>query len=263
MSFETNVDLYDLRASLLSGQMFRAYDKGDHFDVLSLNHYASISQNNSTVSVECEEELNSYWYNFLHLDEDLSELRALMTTNTFLAKVFEHSKGLVVLRQDPWEALVSFIISQQKRIPQIQACVEQLCDLNGKHVYGEYYAFPTADEVCSLQLAPLKLGYRMPYVYSAAYACSQGGLDLSRYTSGQAIYQEALSVLNSIQGVGPKVANCVALYGMGHGSAFPIDTHIAKILALPEMRDFDHRKYGNLAGLLQLYLFNYALDVGL
>lgn len=264
MSFDIHAELYNLRETLTCGQMFRAYEWSlGHFDVLSLNHYAEVKQEGERIYVDCDSDDNSYWRRFFNFDQSLSLLAEKCSTNPFLAEVFEFSKGLVILRQDPWECLASFIISQQKRIPQIQACVEKLCDLNGRTITSRYCAFPTPIEISSLQLNTVGLGYRMPYIYNAAAMCSVGGLNLDAYNSDCASYMEAISVLNSLQGVGPKVADCVALYGLGHGSAFPVDTHIAKILALPEMQGFDYREYGDLAGLLQLYLFNYALANGL
>ena len=178
-----------------------------------------------------------------------------------------YGKGIRILRQDPWEALVSFIISQNKNIPAIKNCIALLCDAAGEHMtddMGEAYAaFPSPEAILGMSEERLRacgLGYRWSYVRSAAQAVAGGAPDLSALMSAEE--GETLARLTALPGVGVKVASCASLFGLHHMDAFPVDVWMKRILAheYPAGYPMDRRRPYN--GVYQQYMFFYYRDRG-
>ena len=266
MSFTVKSGSYDLEKTLKSGQVFR-YRHMDNgiYRVMSLDKVCYVRQVDDSIFVKTGEskglsEDDLYWRNYFKFSKDLNKITELTAGNVFLEKVVEYNRGLRLLRQDPWECLISFIISQQKTIPQIQANIDKLCTISGKYLGYGLFAFPQPEELLSISIAPAKLGYREKYVTSTAYEILSGNIKLDSLYPEACSYRECVQKLCSLRGVGVKVANCVALFAFGHTRAFPVDTHIDKMLKLPEMKDFKAIDYGDDAGLMQQYLFNYAIS---
>jgi N-glycosylase/DNA lyase len=179
-----------------------------------------------------------------------------------MKRATDFGAGIRILRQDKWEALCSFIISQCNNIPRIKKIVETLCstfgdpvELNGK----TFYTFPSADRVASLEaedLAPLRCGYRAPYIIDAARAVASGELNLEELSRKD--FNTALKTLKSLNGVGDKVANCVILFGLCMLNAFPIDVWMKKAIKEHYGDGFDPKIFGDYAGIAQQYMFYYA-----
>ena len=126
-----------------------------------------------------------------------------------------------------------------------------------------FYSFPPAERLAGLQaadLAPLRCGYRAPYIIDAAAAVASGALELDRLAAedGTAAKKELLK----LNGVGEKVANCVVLFGLYHMEAFPIDVWKRRALKEHFPPDFDPASLGDCAGLAQQYIFYYARSHG-
>jgi len=170
--------------------------------------------------------------------------------------------GIRILRQDKWEALCSFIISQNNHIPRIKKIVESLCSLFGKPIEVDgrlYYSFPTAETLCKLNesdLAPLRCGYRADYILSAARAVADGSLDLDAIS--QSSIPDARKELLKIRGVGNKVADCVLLFGLGLLDSFPVDVWMKRALSEHFSPDFDPAVFSPYAGIAQQYIFHYV-----
>lgn len=170
--------------------------------------------------------------------------------------------GIRILRQDAWEMLVTFIISQRKNIPAIQACVETLCTRYGAPLLqpggNVLYAFPTAQALAAAGEQALRdcaLGYRAPYVLAAAQAVAAGALDLAALeTLPDARLLEALMQQH---GVGIKVANCVALFAYGRMECAPVDVWIQRVIDQHYAGQNPFPAYGN-AGILQQWMFYFA-----
>ena len=167
-----------------------------------------------------------------------------------------------MLRQDPWEMLVSFIISQRKNIPAIKYCIEAICSRYGEPIEcaGEtQFSFPSPHRLASLEeshFLACSLGYRAKYVLSAARQIASGALDLSAIAT---LDDEALfSALLSVSGVGEKVANCVMLFGYHRLARFPRDVWINRMEAREYGGAFPLERYLDSAGALQQYLFYYV-----
>lgn len=199
----------------------------------------------------------SVWRRYFDLDRDYGALKARLCEDRRLARAVAYTPGMRVLRQEPWEALCSFILSQNNNIKRICGLVDRLCESFGQPVDGGF-AFPEPGRLAPLDvedLAPVRAGFRAKYILDAARRVSDGRLDLDAVSRMPA--EEARAALTSIHGVGAKVADCALLYGMNRVECFPQDVWIKRVMAamfpgglpaglLPE------------AGLAQQYLFHYA-----
>lgn len=230
-----------------------------------------------TITNSNEEEFESIWRQYLDLDTDYGQIKdCLNEWDHVISDATLYGHGIRILKQEPWEALISFIISQNNNIPRIKGCIEGLCRSFGKPLgsfFGkERYAFPTLealDKATEADLGPIKLGYRAKYITetSRALVAGTGTEGLNRLTQKNVTSQQAYDAITQFKGVGPKVANCILLFGLGKVDSFPIDVWVARImnhLYHFDERDkkamsqyaLDHfREYG---GYAQQYLFYYA-----
>lgn len=264
MIFEISVNNYDLSKTLKSGQVFRYRELTlGQFEVHAVNRVCQIHQEGNTLIVEDECPDNEQaWRRYFHSDLNCEKLRDLMSSNPVLRCAYAYSMGTHFLNQDPFECLISFILSQQNNIPRIQACVEKLCAVCGERLTDGSFGFPSPERILSTKLSTRGFGYRASYISDAATRVAYGLLDLDSLRSSVSTYQHAMTTLQSVRGVGAKVASCVTLFSLGYTSAFPIDVHIQRILDLPEMREFKPGNYEDYAGYIQQYLFNWALYNG-
>jgi N-glycosylase/DNA lyase len=190
-----------------------------------------------------------------------------------LQAAVERFPGLRLLRQDPWEALIAFIISQNSNEAKIRATIEALCRLAAPDAIDRP-PHPTPQELAAVDERRLRqtgMGYRAPYVLAAAKAVAEGALDPRRLPLIG--HDAARSLLMDMPGIGPKVADCILLYGCGYEEAFPIDVWVRRLLAETYMptalaepydtlRRFAWRRFGSTAGWAQHYLFHYRRRIG-
>lgn len=214
--------------------------------------------------IECAAGDIYFWLDYLDMETDYAEARRSIEVCDYLRECAAYGEGIRILRQDKWEALCSFIISQCNNIPRIKGIVEKLCSLYGEPVeapWGEARAFPTAERVADLSeeaLAPLRSGYRAPYILAAARAVAGGDIDLD--ATALLPCGEARAELKKLNGVGDKVANCVVLFGLHQLDAFPVDVWIKRALAANMPKGFDPSSLGKYAGLAQQYMFFHARE---
>lgn len=214
--------------------------------------------------IECAAGDIYFWRDYLDMETDYAEARRSIEVCDYLRECAAYGEGIRILRQDKWEALCSFIISQCNNIPRIKGIVEKLCSLYGEPMeapWGEARAFPTAERVADLSeeaLAPLRSGYRAPYILAAARAVAGGDIDLD--ATALLPCGEARAELKKLNGVGDKVANCVVLFGLHQLDAFPVDVWIKRALAANMPKGFDPSSLGKYAGLAQQYMFFHARE---
>ena len=252
-----------------SGQCFRWSKTGnDSYRILAGKRCLNLTalkdgMKEGRYSLDCgEAEFAGFWRDYFDLQEDYQGIRERIdpARDPFLHEAMEHEKGIRILRQDPWEMLVTFIISQNRNIPAICRSVELLAERGGERMRDamgqEYYAFPEPEAVAALSEADLlscKLGYRARYVHAAAEAVLCGEIDL--YALKNADEAAALSALTALTGVGPKVANCVSLFGLHHTDAFPIDVWMKRILSEQYPDGYPYERYSPYNGVYQQYMF--------
>jgi N-glycosylase/DNA lyase len=171
---------------------------------------------------------------FFRLDDDLAAVHRSLSRDPRLAQAIAKAPGLRLLRQEPWECLVSFICSTNSNIPRIAGIVERLAQSFGRPVrLGklERFTFPSPEalaETSEGQLHALGLGYRAPYVLETARAIAGGRLSLEGLVDQE--YGAGKEALMGLPGVGPKVADCVLLFALEKLEAFPVDVWLRRVL---------------------------------
>ncbi|MBQ7501041.1 MAG: DNA-3-methyladenine glycosylase 2 family protein [Clostridia bacterium] len=218
------------------------------------------------------EEFGPVWKEWLALDVDYEKVNRELTENAgendpVIAAAEKVSRGIRILRQDRWEALCSFIISQNNNIPRIKKIIEAISERWGERidspVFGTRYSFPTAEALANAgekAIYDMRTGFRAKYITDAAEKVASGKLDLEAVAGMN--NDEAFNTLLTVKGVGPKVANCALLFGFGRFGLFPIDVWIKRVLEKYYPADFDPSVYGEWAGLAQQYLFYYERYLG-
>lgn len=267
MTIQIN-DEFDLDKTINSGQCFRPC-------LVSEGYYRFIHQNSvlyirpyadNSFEIKHSGVYNAEtWDDYFDLSRNYAAARArIPADDPFMRIAGEYGKGIRILRQDPWETLISFIISQRKSIPAIRSCVEQLCSRFGEPIdtcFGTVRAFPTPERLAKASDAELRscaLGYRAPYIADAAKQVYEGTIDLESLYDHEPEF--ILEELKKILGVGIKVANCVLLFAYGRTAAVPIDTWIQKIIAQKYNGSDPFTASGENAGIFQQYAFYYAIS---
>ncbi len=256
-------------------------DSGESaYAVISGRHRVILSQEKDAVSFSCGEEEFPFWHHYFDLGTDYGKfLAAVPREDAYLQAATAFGSGIRILRQEAWEMIITFVISQQKSIPAIKTLVEALCTRYGtpiKQPTGSFYTFPNPEQLnrASLEeLCALKLGYRAKYIKKICEDACTGALDLELLSSME--YAAALEYLVRFYGIGRKIANCVCLFGLHQIDAFPVDTWIRKILlreyapqsrfaeSVPKTRLCDalveehFSRYAGYAGVIQQYIFYY------
>ena len=250
------------------GQCFRwSLSEDGSYVGVAFSRAARLKKNGEEITISgTEEDFKAVWRAYFDLDRRYGEIRESLSVDEYMKEAAEDGRGIRILRQEPWEALCSFILSQCCHIPRIRGVIERFCALYGEPLAfegGVLYAFPAAEKTASLSeddLAPLRCGYRAPYVLSAARAVSEGKIDLAELARGD--LPDALAALKTIDGVGDKVAACAALFGLGFLDAFPRDVWINRVLAEQYGGDFDLSRFGGYAGIAQQYMFRHRRNAG-
>lgn len=248
---------FDLDETLDCGQAFRwkkiESDYACSYEGHFLNDALRISQTKKGEFIfhnTSEKEFLGKWVNYFDFETDYSELKKSFSEDETLSKACEFAGGIRLLRQNSWECLISFIISQNNNIPRIKGIINRLCN----HYSG---SFPTAEELAEETpdtLSYLRSGFRAKYITDAAQKTASGELDLPAISVMP--IEDARIALKTIKGVGPKVAECVLLFGMHRTEAFPVDVWIKRVLAEYYPCGFPDFAKDN-AGIAQQYLFHY------
>lgn len=259
-----NAGEFDPVKTFECGQCFRwNADKNGVYLGVAMKRAAKVWKTGESVFISGTlEDFENIWRDYFDLDRDYGALRKSLNTDEYIKKAADYGAGIRILRQDKWEVLCSFIISQCNNIPRIKKIIESLCERFGEPLYFEdktLYAFPDAAKIAGLtekELEPIKSGYRAKYIIEAANAVASGAIDLDMLASGSC--DQALRVLKGIEGVGDKVAGCVILFGLNILDAFPVDVWIKRAITANYGEGFNPKIFGKAAGLAQQYMFYYA-----
>ncbi len=259
-----NVKNFSLPQTLDCGQAFRwkCDQIGVWSGVVGKKRISLYEKDGDIIISGCnEEEFNGLWADYFDLSRDYEKIINEISDNPTMKAAADYGRGIRILRQQPWEALCSFIISQNNNIPRIKGIIERLCEGFGEKI-GDYYTFPTAKALARLtpeDLAPIRAGFRAKYIIDAAIKVSSGEIDLEELKTID--YSAAQEKLMTIKGVGPKVADCAMLYGLGRIDAFPRDVWIKR--ALSELFDGELPQSAvPYAGIAQQYIFYYIRENG-
>lgn len=254
-----NTENFDLAQTLDCGQAFRWSQNLDSmWHGIAFGKYIELYQNENGIVINGSnrEDFYNFWYKYFDLERDYSQIIKEVSLNETVKKAAEFGSGIRILNQDGWEALCSFIISQNNNIPRIKGIIERLCENFGQKIHGGY-TFPSADVIAKLtpdDLSIIRSGFRAKYIIDAAQKVACGEINLNNLKLCD--YDTARKELLKIKGVGPKVADCVMLYGLGFINAFPRDVWINRALTelfdgkIPECAE-------NYGGIIQQYIFYY------
>ncbi len=211
------------------------------------------------------------WREYFDLDADYSEYIERLSADETLAAACRASAGIRILRQEPFETLISFIISQNNNIPRISGIVERLCQTFGERIDGSggevaenaeaAYSFPTAKRLEGIEagdLAPLRAGFRARYIADAVARVNSGEVDFGEIDALP--LDKARERLKTIVGVGDKVADCVLLFAFRKTDAFPRDVWVKRIMAEYYPDGLPACTKG-IEGIAQQYLFDYVRNV--
>lgn len=268
---------FNVKASFENGQCFR-WKKIDEkmYDGVIAESFVKAKEEKDHVLVFSEADLDPTLIKYYFREEESQEIeKSLYSKDAFLDQALEYAAGMRIFRQDPWEMIISFIISQNNHIRRIQSLVEVLSTNFGKKIVtseGIVYSFPRPEDLIENDeqlYRELGFGYRAKYLVSAADLFYNGELvisDLQKLSD-----PELLQALCRIKGVGEKVAYCIMLFGFDRLASFPVDTWIKKVLTreYPEIleRPKDAQKllkdhFGEYAGIAQQFLFYFAKEKG-
>ncbi len=268
LAFNYSSDYFNIVDTLECGQIFR-YKKLDdgRYAVYSRDKYAELESSDGKVNVYTDDK--EYFWHFFDLDTDYAvKVERISALSPIMQKAADCGKGIRILNQDLTEMIFSFIISANNNIKRIQLIIERMCEKLGEDTaYGK--AFPTAEAIAACPVEALKqlgTGYRDVYLSATARKLMDYDLDtLTRLDS-----QDARKELLSFKGVGPKVADCILLFGLRRGDVFPVDTWLKKVYhayfeqghADREISTYFCNLFGGDAGLCQQYLFYFQRKYG-
>ena len=272
----------DLAATLESGQAFRwrredaQGDEPPWFEGIVFSNRINIRQVNGGIewhtSPDSEVSIAPILRDYLRLDDDFSAITSALEFDDILRQGLAEYRGLRILRQEPWECLVSFICSANNNIPRIKKNVNDMASVFGSPILEGQTggnAFPSAAQLADAgetRLRELGLGFRAKYVAAAAVRVAEGEIDL--FSLREASYQDALDALTELKGVGDKIANCVLLFSMDKREAFPVDVWIDRAMrewyfadsnekvTRSQMRVWAQARFGQYAGYANQYLFH-------
>lgn len=262
------------------GQCFRWEKNSDgSYSGIAFGRVAKIDYKDDCETVvihgATEEDFERVWKKYLDLGRDYSKIKKMLSDrDETIRDAIDFGGGIRILNQDKWETLISFIISQNNNIPRIKKCINSLAETLGEAggtIDGKvYYNLPTPERLASAtidDLAPCRLGYRAKYlIETAKMVCSEGIEALEELEKEQFSAEETCEALRRYSGVGPKVANCIALFAMGKINSFPIDVWVKKVMNtmygiaegdVKAMARFARENFGEYGGIAQQYLFYY------
>lgn len=250
----------DLDLTLDCGQAFRWKKQEDgSWSGVVKGVFLNISKTDDTVLLKntTKENFENIWLDYFDFNKDYVKICDTLKQDSLLAPTVDEYYGIRILNQDSWEALCSFVISQQNNIKRIKGIISRLCKAYGDEIINGFYSFPSAEKLSSLTVADfeeLGMGYRAKYLEKLSKDVAGGKIDLEKIKV--LTLDEARKELLNIYGVGIKVANCALLFGFGFYDAFPVDVWMKRVMeyypdGLPECFD-------GIGGIAQQYLFHWA-----
>ena len=263
------------------GQCFRwKAEDDDSYTGVAKGRVINVSREGNTVYLKNTnlEDFNKIWKSYFDLETDYAKIKnELKSMDEYLEKATEFGWGIRILRQDPWEMLISFIISSNNRIPMIQKAISNLSREYGTYIGKfngvDYYDFPTPEQLSKASIADIRAcstGFRDKYIKATTERVISENEDVYNYENLGT--EDCRKKLMEFNGVGPKVCDCIALFGMQKYDTFPVDVWVKRVMqefyveddmSLPKIRKYAIDKFEDLSGFAQQYLFYYARELGI
>lgn len=255
------------------GQAFRweAEEDGSYTTVafgrvLNVKVVDGVVELNTTI-----EEFEKIWRDYFDLDRNYASMIEELSFEETLKDAVEYGRGIRILNQDPFETIISFIISQNSNITRIKKAVNFIADKYGEKIDETHSRFPTPEELAKASVEDLRekarVGYRDRYIVESAKMISNGMLDMELLRTAD--IETARKELMKLPGVGPKVCDCILLFAFKRSESFPVDVWIKRVMeelylgkATPKNKiaDEGRRIFGENAGFAQQYLFYYGRE---
>ncbi len=259
-----DIECFNVELSVFCGQAFR-WEKNEDgsFTGTVKGKVLNIEQNKEQIIFRntTKEDFENIWYDYFDLERDYAGICKNFESDGYLERAKNEYYGIRVLNQEPWEALCSFIISQNNNIPRISGIIKRLCENFGDKIDGENYSFPSYErlkDVSVEELVILRAGFRAKYIADAVQKLNSEEISLEKIKKMP--IEQARHELMKIKGVGAKVAECTLLYGFGRKEAFPVDVWVKRIMSelypegLPECTK-------DVEGIAQQYLFHWRRNL--
>ena len=270
-------DSFNLVHIFECGQCFRwnKEDNGSYTGVFK-NNVLNVKEDIGKIKFQgiCDGNIEDVVKDYFDFNTDYTKIKeTLSKVDEYLKESIKFGNGIRILNQDLWEVLISFIISANNNIPRIKGIIERIAKQYGKEIKFQgksYYAFPTPEELSKASVEDLRklgLGFRDKRVYETTQKIKNGEIDLNRIAEIKDTAQ-IREILETLPGVGPKVADCILLFGLKRFEVFPIDVWVRRVMNdlyiknedetkvnKKEIENLAKTKYANLAGIAQQYLF--------
>ncbi len=264
-------DSFDIEETLECGQCFRFFKIAEkHYKIIAHAKELYIYQHEGVTEFypTTIEEFKDLWVHYFDLERDYTQIKQSLAQNDpVLCKAIEFAGGIRILNQDPFETIISFIVSQNNRIPMIKKVIDNMSRQFGDKL-TEDYAFPTLQQFAERSLEEIcecKTGFRGKYIMDAVSKISGGLVDLQGFKVKQTT--DLKKELMSIYGIGSKVADCILLFSCSRHEVFPTDVWVKRIMSelylsesatLNDIAKAAAEMFGDKAGFAQQYLFHYA-----
>ncbi|MGG7178837.1 DNA-3-methyladenine glycosylase family protein [Clostridium paraputrificum] len=276
------VENFNIKQILECGQCFR-WEKVGELNYIGVAHRRVIEviqeEDNVRILNTNEEDFKNIWLDYFDLERDYNEIKKGLANDEILTKSVEYGYGIRLLNQEPFEILISFIVSARNSIPSIMKTIKKISERWGNAIEykgNTYYTFPTPEELKNAELEEIKetgASFRSKYILDTIARVNESLEDGSdeydlKYISTLTA-DECHIALQKFMGVGAKVADCIMLFSMRKYSSFPVDVWVKRAMmyfydaeegSLNKIRIFARNKFGELSGFAQQYLFYYARE---
>ena len=259
---------FNLDHTLSCGQVFR-WERNDQWTGIVNGAVIHAKQDNDELFIESSLPKDTI-IDYFRLDDDIGKIYASINCDEKIASLINKYRGLRLIRQDPWECLVSYICSSNNTIRNISNSIKRMCECFGNEIEKGIYSFPVPKVLADVELCDMvqcRLGFRSPRVLKIANMVANREFDL--YGIKDLSYTQGRKELVKIEGVGNKIADCVLLFAFGKLESFPVDTHIEQIMERyygfnfkgvkskkrDEIADFARIYFGEFCGYAQEYLY--------
>lgn len=263
----TDMTDFDIKKICECGQLFRFTDINGKTRIISGEHRAFLWQENGVVFIECDDE--KYFEKYFDLQRNYDIIRLKLKDKSLFEAAVDFGQGIRILNQQPFETLISFIISANNNITRIKGIIERLSASLGDDM-GGYFSFPSPQKIAAADFETINglgAGYRARYIHETARAVAEGRFDLDAPFSAKT--DCAKRGLLQLLGVGDKVADCILLFAYHKADVFPVDTWIKKVYNCYYGREQSRAvirrsllaRFGDLSGYAQQYLFYYKREL--
>lgn len=266
------------------GQAFRwRKEEDDSYTTIAFNRVLNVRREGGDIvlSPTNREDFHRIWYNYFDLDRDYNEIKEELSKDEILKQATKFGHGIRILNQDPFEMIISFIISANNQIPRIKKAIECIAENYGEKIptRGQYqgedfYSFPSPEKLSQALAEDLReicrVGFRDKRIVESAKMVAAGDIDMEEIF--HMTRDQGKETLMALPGVGPKVSDCILLFGFNKDQAFPVDVWVKRVMEHFYLKEDTNvkkigyhgaRLFGDLAGFAQQYLFYYARELGI